>query len=359
MSQKREIYCVIMAGGVGTRFWPKSRKSMPKQFLDILGTGKSFIRMTFERFNKTIPAENFLVVTNQNYKSLVLEHLPELTSEQILCEPVGRNTAPCICYAASYLKSKCSDSLMIVTPSDHYVANEELFSNTISNCVEFLDNHNALMTIGINPTRPETGYGYIQRSNSDTISAVKCFTEKPNLEVAQAFLRSGEFLWNSGIFIWKTDTILSAIERHLPDMYALFNGIADQYGKDTEAEAIAGVFAQCRAISIDYGVMEHADNVFVHSGDFGWSDIGTWGSLYQHSRKDKYANVKPAEGCYTYDTRNSFISLPKDKVAVIAGLRDYIVVDTPDVLLICPRSEEQNIKKYIDEVKYNQGDKFC
>jgi mannose-1-phosphate guanylyltransferase len=358
MSQKREIYCVIMAGGVGTRFWPKSRKGMPKQFLDILGTGKSFIRMTFERFNKTIPAENFLVVTNQHYKELVLQHIPELTAEQILCEPVGRNTAPCICYAASYLRSKCANSLMVVTPSDHYVANEEVFTQTIENCIDFIDTNDALMTIGINPTRPETGYGYIQMSNKELISPVKCFTEKPNLEVAQAFIRSGEFLWNSGIFIWKTSAILSAIESYLPEMHSLFSAIKESYGTVGEATAIADVFTRCRAISIDYGVMERADNVFVHSGDFGWSDIGTWGSLYQHSRKDKYANAKPAEGCYTYDTRNTIISLPKDKVAVISGLRDYIVVDTEDVLMICPRSDEQNIKKYIDEVKFNQGDMF-
>ena len=359
MTPKSDIYCVIMAGGVGTRFWPKSRKSMPKQFLDILGNGKSFIRMTFERFAQSIAPENFLVVTNRNYKSLVLEHLPELKPEQILCEPVGRNTAPCISYAANYLKSKCANSLMVVTPSDHYVANEQEFSATLQSCIEFTSQNDALMTIGINPTRPETGYGYIQRSCNNLISAVKCFTEKPNLEVAQAFIRSGEFLWNSGIFIWKTSTILAAIEQHLPDMHSLFASISEHYGKPTEAEAIAGVFAQCRAISIDYGVMECADNVYVRSGDFGWSDIGTWGSLYQHSRKDKYANVKPSEGCYTYDTRNSIISIPKNKVAIINGLRDYIVVDTEDVLMICPRSDEQNIKKYIDEVKFNQGDTFC
>lgn len=358
MTEKRDIYCVIMAGGVGTRFWPKSRKSMPKQFLDILGNGKSFIRMTFERFNQTIPAQNFLVVTNKNYKSLVLEHLPELTEEQILCEPVGRNTAPCICYAASYLKSKCNNSIMVVTPSDHYVADEQEFTRTMQECVEFVDSNECLMTIGITPTRPETGYGYIQRKSEQAISGVKCFTEKPNLEVAQAFIRSGEFLWNSGIFIWKTNSILKAIESYLPDMYSLFTSISEHYGKSTEAEAIAEVFAQCRAISIDYGVMECADNVFVHSGDFGWSDIGTWGSLYQYSRKDKYANVKPAEGCYTYDTRNTIISIPKGKVAIINGLRDYIIVDTDDVLMICPRSDEQNIKKYIDEVKFNLGDKF-
>ena len=357
MSAKREIFCVIMAGGVGTRFWPKSRKSMPKQFLDILGTGKSFIRMTFERFATRIPAENFLVVTNQNYKQLVLEHLPELSPSQILCEPIGRNTAPCISYAANYLNSKAPDSLMVVTPSDHYVADEQSFITTLDNCTSFAEQNDVLMTIGITPTRPETGYGYIQRKSSDALTPVKCFTEKPNLEVAQAFIRSGEFLWNSGIFIWKTSSILSAIERHLPDMHSLFASAADKYGTEAEAEAIADIFSQCRAISIDYGVMEKAENVYVRCGDFGWSDVGTWGSLYQLSRKDKYANVKPEEGCYTYNTRSSIISLPKDKVAVINGLRDYIVVDTADVLLICPRSEEQNIKKYIDEVKYNTGEK--
>lgn len=359
MSEKRDVFCVIMAGGVGTRFWPKSRKSMPKQFLDILGTGKSFIRMTFERFAVSIPAENFIVVTNASYKELVLEHLPELKESQILCEPIGRNTAPCISYAAHYLKRFAPNSMMVVTPSDHYVANEQAFSKVLAGALDFAEENDALMTIGITPTRPETGYGYIQRSDKQTISPVKCFTEKPNLEVAQAFIRSGEFFWNSGIFIWKTEQIISAIAKHLPEMHSLFAGIEEHYGTPTEAQAIADVFSQCRAISIDYGVMEAADNVYVHSGDFGWSDIGTWGSLYQYSRKDKYANVKPATGCYTYETRNSIISLPKDKVAVVSGLRDYIIVDTDDVLMICPRSEEQNIKKYIDEVKFNQGDTFC
>ena len=358
MAEKREIYCVIMAGGVGTRFWPKSRKNMPKQFLDILGNGKSFIRMTFERFATRIAPENFLVVTNRNYKSLVLEHLPELKPEQILCEPIGRNTAPCISYAANYLNKFAPNSLMVVTPSDHYVANEEQFIATLDNCTDFAAENDVLMTIGIKPTRPETGYGYIQRSNAEALSPVKCFTEKPNLEVAQAFIRSGEFLWNSGIFIWKTSAILSAIERYLPEMQSLFGSISDKYGTEQMDDAIAEVFTQCRAISIDFGVMEHAENVYVHSGDFGWSDVGTWGSLYQQSRKDKYANAKPAQGCYTYDTRNTIISLPKDKVAIISGLRDYIVVDTEDVLMICPRSEEQNIKKYIDDVKFNQGDNF-
>ena len=356
MAEKRDIYCVIMAGGAGTRFWPKSRKGLPKQFLDILGTGKSFIRMTFERFAATIPAENFLVVTNRGYKALVLEHLPELAEHQVLCEPIGRNTAPCISYAAHYLKAKAPNSTMIVTPSDHYIAAEEQFRAVVEPCLASVAELDCLMTIGINPTRPETGYGYIQKSNKQTISPVKCFTEKPNLEVAQAFLRSGEFLWNSGIFIWKTATIIEQIAQHLPDMHTLFSAV--EYGSQNEQRDIEEAFSQCRAISIDYGVMEHSDRVYVCSGDFGWSDVGTWGSLYQHSRKDKYANAKPAEGCYTYDTRGTIISLPEGKVAVINGLRDYIVVDTADVLMICPRSEEQKIKNYIDEVKFNQGDKF-
>ncbi len=359
MGNNREVFCVIMAGGAGTRFWPKSRKHSPKQFLDILGTGKTFIRSTYERFAGKIPPQNFLVVTNAGYRDLTLEHLPELQASQVLCEPIGRNTAPCICYAAYKLYRQNPDAVMIVTPSDHLVMNEAAFQTVIDDAVAFVEQHDVLMTIGINPTHPETGYGYIQRSNGDTISRVKCFTEKPSLELAQTFIRCGEFLWNSGIFIWKVADIIAAIERHLPELHALFDSIADKLGTDDEPDAIGRVYAECRSISIDYGVMEHADNVYVRSGDFGWSDVGTWGSLYRYSRKDKYANVKPAEGCYTYETRNSIISLPENKIAIINGLRDYIVVDTEDVLMICPRSEEQNIRKYVDEVKYHTGDKHC
>ena len=346
-----------MAGGIGTRFWPNSRQSLPKQFLDICGTGKSFIRMTYERFAPMVPAERFLVVTNERYKSLVLEHIPEIGEHQVLCEPVGRNTAPCICYAAYYLRSISPDAMMVVTPADHLVLNETEFQTIVGDAIEFADRNDALMTIGITPSRPETGYGYIQKSNNDLISRVKCFTEKPNLELAQVFVQSGEFFWNSGIFIWKVEDVIRAITTYLPEHHSLFNNIAADYGTEREKGSIARVFSECRPISIDYGVMEKAENVFVRCGDFGWSDVGTWGSLYQLSRKDKYANVKPAEGCYTYNMRSSIISLPKGKVAVINGLSDYIVVDTDDVLLICPRGEEQNIKKYIDEVKYNTGDK--
>lgn len=351
-------YCIIMAGGIGSRFWPESRQSRPKQFLDILGTGRSFIRQTYERFARMVPAEHFLVVTNRRYREQVLEHLPELRPEQVLCEPIGRNTAPCIAYAAYSLCRRDPEARMIVTPSDHLILDEEAFRKIIGECLDFVDGHDALMTVGIRPSRPDTGYGYIQISDEQPISKVKCFTEKPNIELAQTFLQCGEFFWNSGIFIWKVQDIIRALERYQPETAALFRGIEPALGTPGEERVVEGVYAECRAISIDYGVMEKADNAYVRCGDFGWSDVGTWGSLYQHARKDRYANAKPEKGCYTYETRSCIISLPKEKVAVINGLKDYIVVDTEDVLMICPRSQEQNIKKFIDEVKYNQGEKY-
>ena len=304
-----------MAGGIGSRFWPKSRQSMPKQFLDILGTGKSFIRHTYERFAKIVPAGNFLVVTNHKYKDLVLQHIPEIGEKQVLCEPIGRNTAPCIAYAAYTLLRENPDAEMIVTPSDHLILNEDDFRTIIGECLEFADRHDALLTVGIKPTRPDTGYGYIQVSDDHTISKVKCFTEKPDLELAQTFLQTGEFYWNSGIFIWKVQAIVEAFRKYLPEHHAMFSGVMKALGTDAEKTTVEIVFSECRAISI------------------------------------------PEEGCYVYDTRSSIVSLPKGKVAVISGLKEYIVVDTDDVLMICPRAEEQNIKKFIDEVKFHNGDK--
>ena len=370
-------YCVIMAGGIGSRFWPKSRQSMPKQFLDILGTGKSFIRHTYERFAKIVPAENFLVVTNHKYKDLVLEHIPEIGERQVLCEPIGRNTAPCIAYAAYTLLKQNPDAEMIVTPADHLILNEEDFRQIIGECLEFADPHDAIteamefsaetdaiVTLGIRPDRPETGYGYIEgdlsysSSRKKNIFRVDSFKEKPALEVAQEYIKQNNYFWNSGIFIWKVQTIVEAFRKYLPEHHAMFSGVMKALGTDAEKTTVEIVFSECRAISIDYGIMEKADNVYVRCGDFGWSDVGTWGSVYQHSRKDRYANAVPEQGCYLYDTRSSIVSLPKDKVAVISGLKEYIVVDTDDVLMICPRSEEQNIKKFIDEVKFNNGDKL-
>lgn len=350
-------FCVIMAGGIGSRFWPMSRKHTPKQFLDILGTGKSFIRATFERFLPLVPVENFMVVTNGAYKEMVLQHIPELKEEQILCEPIRRNTAPCIAYAAYTLLKNNPDAKMIVTPADHLILNEVDFHTIINECLEYAQANDALMTVGIRPSRPETGYGYIQKSNNDIISRVKCFTEKPHLELAQTFVECGEFFWNSGIFIWTVENIVKAFEKYLPEHHALFSAIIDELGTAGEQKAIEQVFSECKSISVDYGIMEKADNVYVRCGDFGWSDVGTWGSVYQLSRKDRYANTKSHEGCYTYNTRSTIISIPQDKIAVINGLRDYIVVDTDDVLMICPRSEEQSIKKYIDDVRFDKGEK--
>jgi mannose-1-phosphate guanylyltransferase len=350
-------FCVIMAGGIGSRFWPMSRKHMPKQFLDILGTGKSFIRATFERFLPLVPVENFYVVTNTMYKDLVLEHIPELDPKQVLCEPIRRNTAPCIAYAAYTLQKEHPNANMIVTPSDHLILNEVDFHAIIKECLDYAENNDALMTVGIRPSRPETGYGYIQKSNNDLISRVKCFTEKPHLELAQTFVECGEFFWNSGIFIWTVENIIKAFEKHLPDHHALFEAAKNDIGTEREQKALEQVFSESKSISVDYGIMEKADNVYVRCGDFGWSDVGTWSSVYQLSRKDRYANTKSHEGCYTYNTRSSIISVPKDKIAVVNGLRDYIVVDTDDVLMICPRSEEHSIKMYIDDVKFDGGEK--
>lgn len=360
MDQNR--YCIIMAGGIGSRFWPISRRSQPKQFLDILGTGKSFIRHTYERFAKIIPPENFLVATNSIYKPLVLEHLPELKAHQVLCEPVGRNTAPCIAYAAWRLRSVNPDATMIVTPADHLILNEEEFRKVISESAEFTKRQHAMMTIGIQPSRPDTGYGYIQIDpvpvdGRPAIRKVKTFTEKPNLEMAKIFIESGEFFWNSGIFIWKVGTIMENLNEFLPELQQLFASAEGKYGTPAEQQAIDDIYPACRSISIDFGVMEKARNVYVRCSDFGWSDIGTWGSLYQHSAKDPEGNVESAP-CLFYDTKGCIVKNKEGKLTVIEGLEEYIVVDTDDVLMICPKSNEQNIKKFIDDVKYKIGDKF-
>ncbi len=348
-------YCIIMAGGIGTRFWPKSRQGKPKQFLDILGTGKSFIRQTYERFLPLVPSSNFLVVTNNRYKELVLEHIPELSPSQILCEPIGRNTAPCIAYAANLIAQKDPDAQMIVTPADHYITGEELFHSTIRECLDFISQNQALMTIGIKPSRPESGYGYIQVSSQSAISKVKCFTEKPNVQMAETFIQCGEFVWNSGIFVWSVKTILEALKRYLPEHHALFSSISDAYGTEEEDEAINRVFSECKSISIDYGVMEKADNVYVNIGQFSWCDVGTWGSLFGLIDLDERGNIA-TDKSYLYNTSESVISAKEDKVVVVSGLKEYIVVDTDDVLMICPRCEEQTIKGFIDDIQYRDGD---
>ena len=350
-------YCIIMAGGVGTRFWPLSRQNKPKQFLDIMGTGKSFLRHTFERFAPLVPDENFIVVTNRRYKELIKSILPEVREEQILCEPIGRNTAPAVAYAAYWLQKHDPEAEMIVTPADHWVVDEKGFRGIIGECLDFVAGHDALMTVGIRPTRPETGYGYIQVSADATVSPVKSFTEKPNLELAQTFVQCGEFFWNSGIFIWKTETILENFSAFLPDLQQTFGSIGAYYNTPQEQQHIERIYPECRNVSIDFGVMEKAHDVYVRCSDFGWSDIGTWGSLYQHSPKDEKGNVE-SRFCMLYDTEGCIVKTDTDKLTVIEGLKDYIVVDHKDVLMICPKANEQNIKKFIDDTKFKIGDEF-
>ncbi|MCD8186714.1 MAG: mannose-1-phosphate guanylyltransferase [Rikenellaceae bacterium] len=352
-------FCVIMAGGIGSRFWPLSRTHRSKQFLDILGTGKTFIRQTFERFLPLIPVENFLVVTHANYKELVRTEIPEISEEQILLEPIGRNTAPCIAYAAYKLKMKNPGSSMVVTPSDHLVTNQHEFEKVIREGLEFAEQQHKLVTIGISPSRPDTGYGYIQidSEQTGTLNRVKTFTEKPTLEVAEMFLVSGEFFWNSGIFIWRTEDIVKEFYQHLPEMNQLFSSVLQDYNTPHERQAIESIYPECRNISIDYGIMEKAENVFVRCADFGWSDIGTWNSLYQHAGHDREGNMISGD-INLYDTRNTIIRIADGKLGVIQGLDDFIVVDTEDVLMICRREEEQNIRRFVEDVRLKKNGSF-
>ena len=354
-----EKYCVIMAGGIGARFWPLSKSTLPKQFIDILGTGRSFLRATFERFLPIVPPENFLVVTSAQYKDLVLEHLPELKENQVLCEPLRRNTAPCIAYATYRIARQCPTASVVVTPADHLVLGEAEFAKILSEGLDFVSKSDSLLTIGIRPSRPETGYGYIQYEPSDgAMLRVKTFTEKPSHELAEAFVASGDFLWNSGMFLWSIPSIKREFEAHLPQIARAFERGADVYGTDAEQCFINELYPQCENISIDYGIMEKAEDVYVRAGEFGWSDIGTWGSLYQNAAKDEAGNAITSGRVLPYDTKGCIVSVPEGKVAVVEGLEDYLVVDKGDVLLVCRMSSEQSIRNYVDDVKLKFGEKY-
>lgn len=355
-------YCVIMAGGVGSRFWPLSRKTKPKQFLDILGTGRTLIQQTYDRFSKFIPTENFLVVTGVTYKDLAREQLPELKEEQILHEPFRRNTAPCIAYAANKIKKENPNANLIIAPSDHLILKEEEFERQIKNGLEFVIDNNALLTLGIKPNRPETGYGYIQVDNKiefnalDNLHKVKTFTEKPDVEMAKVFLESGEFFWNSGIFLWSLSSILDALDTHLNDVSVLFKNGEKYYDTEDEASFIKKTYSECKGISIDYGVMEKAQNVYVLTADFGWSDLGTWGALYDNKDKDNQGNVLKGENVMTYDTSNCIINVSDEKVAVLQGLDGYIVAETSDTLMICRKEDEQQIKQFVIDVRIHKDE---
>lgn len=357
-------YCIIMAGGVGSRFWPVSRNSKPKQFLDILGTGKTFLQQTFERFVQIIPAENILVVTSESYKDLVCEQLPMIPVYNVLLEPYKRNTAPCIAYATYKLFLKNPNATVVVAPSDHYITNESVFLETVLNAMNYASKNDMLFTLGIKPTRPETGYGYIQTTkNAKDVDGhvaleVKTFTEKPNKELAQVFLESGEFLWNSGIFVWNLKTIKQELEKWLPEVTCLFDGGEKYYYTDKEQIFINHVYEECNAVSIDYGVMEKTSIAWVFKTTFGWSDLGTWESLFMHSDKDENNNLVRVEELMMDKMSNSIImSTEKDKLITVKGLDNYMIVNTDDVLMICPR-DEVRFKNILTDLTVNEKTKF-
>ena len=372
-------YCVIMAGGVGSRFWPFSRNHKPKQFLDFFGTGRSLLQMTIDRFRPIVPIENILIVTNVLYRDQVLEQIPDLRSEQVLCEPARRNTAPCIAYAVAHIsamerrkaqlenrESDMSKVKIVVAPSDHLILQEEKFRQTIQEGFDFIEKNDSLLTLGMKPTRPETGYGYIQRgeeakgeeARGEEIYKVKAFTEKPNLELAKVFLESGDFLWNSGIFLWSLDSIRSAFRTFLPEIASKFKEGEDKMGTAAEEEFIQDMFPTCPSISIDYGVMEKAQNVYVMPSDFGWSDLGTWGSLYELSEKDENENVTLHSDATYYDSHGNIVTLPKGHLAVVQGLEDCIIAESDGVLLICKRDAEQQIRQFFMDAEIQFGGKF-
>jgi len=353
-----------MAGGVGARFWPMSKTSRPKQFIDILGVGKTLIQLTFERFAKICPPENVYVVTNEIYKDLVLSQLPELTEEQVLCEPSRRNTAPCIAYANYKIRGKNEDALIVVAPSDHIILKENEFVTSIHSALEAAKNNDWLITLGIKPSRPDTGYGYIQFKEGDVYEAddqlnkVKTFTEKPNLKIAESFIESGDFLWNSGIFIWSLKSINKAFEIHLEDVDNLFKKGIGLYNTDGEKEFIDKTYSVCKNISIDYGIMEKAKNVYVLTVDFGWSDLGTWGSLYTIRSKDENQNAIVGSNVQLYDSKNCIVDVPDKKPVVLQGLEGYIVAESDGTLLVCKMEDEQQIRQFVADVKVEIGDQY-
>lgn len=361
-----------MAGGVGSRFWPFSRNHRPKQFLDFFGTGRSLLQQTFDRFRHVVPAQNILIVTNHIYKEVIMEQLPEILPSQILLEPHRRNTAPCIAYAVNRIKSITNKANIIVTPSDHLILKEIDFLDTIREGLNFIENNDSLLTLGIKPSRPETGYGYIQIEDGTTnLRKVKTFTEKPNAELAQVFFETGEFFWNSGIFLWNLNAIDTAFNTLLPDVASKFSEGEAKWNTAEEQEFIEQIYPTCPNISIDYGIMEKAPNVYVLCSDFGWTDLGTWGSLYEkviemdQLEDQPKINKNSAEGNVTlkceaefYDSARNVVALPSEKLAVIQGLDDYIIVESDNVLLICEKKEEQRIRQFVNDINIKYDGKY-
>jgi mannose-1-phosphate guanylyltransferase len=351
-----------MAGGVGSRFWPLSRKARPKQFLDILGTGRTLLQQAWDRFSGIVQRENIYVVTCHRYKSLVQQQLPEISENRILIEPFRRNTAACVAYAAFKIKTINPDANLIVSPSDHVILNQSEFEKQIRNGLGFVSQNDVLLTLGIKPTRPESAYGYIQVKkktvfdNLDNLYSVKTFTEKPDTDMARVFIEMGEFFWNSGIFVWSLNAFMKALETHLGDMFELFSKGQSLLNTPDELSFINKTYSECKGISLDYGILEKATNVYVLTSDFGWSDLGTWGSLYENKTKDEDGNVISSDDVLTYDTSNCIIQVSEGKASVIHGLDGFIVAESNDTLLICRRDDESQIKKFITDIRIKKGD---
>jgi mannose-1-phosphate guanylyltransferase len=345
-----------MAGGVGVRFWPYSRNAKPKQFLDVLGTGKTLLQSTYDRFAAICPKENIYVVTHQEHTHIVHEQLPDLQPSQILGEPMRKNTAACIAYASYRIKQQNSDAVIVVSPSDHLILKEDEFHEIILRAAEQAKDQDKLLTLGITPTRPETGYGYIQYLPDKKLAKkVKTFTEKPELSMAKQFLDSGDFVWNSGIFIWGVQAIVQALQAHLSEMAEVFEECVPTFNTPEEADAIEKAYGQCKNISIDYGVMEKATNVFVCLGNFTWSDLGSWGSIHEISSKDELNNVVKGKAL-VYDTRNSIIRASSpDKLIVVQGLNGYLVAEFGNVIIVCEKDKEDQFRKFVNDVKAMQG----
>lgn len=356
---KQKPYIVIMAGGIGSRFWPYSRKNKPKQFLDILGTGRSLLQMTYDRFREVADPSRFLIVTHKNYLNLVLEQLPELNPDQILAEPLQKNTANCIAYSAYKIHAFDPEATLIVTPADHLILRENRFQESIQKALDAAQEEGHLITIGIKPNRPETGYGYIQYHEDiqqGSAQKVKTFTEKPNSKLAKAFFESGDFVWNSGMFVWKVKSLIDAFKAHMPDVAEVFEEGSEHFGKATEEEFLNRAYTLVKNISIDYGILEKSDQVYVVLGDFGWSDLGSWRSLHEIREKDEHDNVVEANGML-FDTHHSYIKSDSEKLVVVQGLENYLISDTDNVLLICKLDAEKKFREFVSNAR-KKGEDF-
>ena len=356
----KNYYAILMAGGVGSRFWPVSTQDFPKQFHDMLGTGDTLIQKTFNRLAKLIPQENIFILTNERYNDLVFEQLPQVTKRQVVLEPAMRNTAPCILYAALKIQKENSDAVMIVAPSDHWIEDEDTFANNVQEAFHFCEDIDALMTLGIKPTFPNTGYGYIEfdKTSNNKIKSVNQFREKPDYNTAKAFIEQGNFLWNAGIFMWSVSAVIKAFKNNQPELFALFEQGYEGYSTDLEDDFILENYPKAENISVDFAIMEKSSNVYVIPAEFDWNDLGTWGSLYDKLDKDENNNAVVNARTLTEYASGNMISTGHDKIVVVDGLNDYIIVDKDEVLLIFPKSKEQDIKKVLQSVKDKFGENY-